>query len=176
MTTSVQFYSPYFQTLYNEAAPVGAFGRGTHYSVLGHLTWFNATGTRSDHALWHQFAVIWDEDHDERVIAVLEALCVAGRLAPVVFIGERKGTLTILVDAAFLSTKSEDEVFRYFEEIVRKAEDRTGDHWPLEIGIADRRLEPPVYASDTLISDSAYRVQTYLAHIDGLWTLGLTPR
>jgi predicted nucleic acid-binding protein len=56
----MQTYSPYFKTLYDQPEPIGRLGRGTHYSVLRCL---GLSG-------FHDFAIIWDEDHDKRVIAV----------------------------------------------------------------------------------------------------------
>jgi hypothetical protein len=41
--------------------------------------------------------VIWDEDHDERVIGVVERMYFAGLLHPVLFVGERKGSLTVVL-------------------------------------------------------------------------------
>ena len=45
----------------------------------------------------HDFAVIWDEDHDERVIWVAEQLYVRGMLPCVLSIGERKANVTVTV-------------------------------------------------------------------------------
>ena len=36
-------YSPFFQTLYDELAPVGQLGHGTHYSVLRCVVWQDET-------------------------------------------------------------------------------------------------------------------------------------
>ena len=74
-------YSPFFQTLYDEQAPVGHLGRGTHYSVLRAAVFHDELGEilpenryKGPHAKFHDFAVIWDEDHDKRVIEVIEQI------------------------------------------------------------------------------------------------------
>jgi hypothetical protein len=38
-TTTMKNYSPFFEVLYDEPAPVGYLGRGTHYSVLRAPVW-----------------------------------------------------------------------------------------------------------------------------------------
>ena len=77
-------------TLYDEQQPVGHLGRGTHYSVLRTTTWVSAAGERLDKPHPHDLAVIWDEDHDERVIQVIRRLRKEGLLSPVLFIGEEE--------------------------------------------------------------------------------------
>lgn len=76
-------------------------GRGTHCSVFRVPEWFDVIGRPVDKALQHDFAVLWDEDHDKRIIPVIERLYVNGLLFPVQFIGERKGVIT-----AILASKS----------------------------------------------------------------------
>src|SRR5438093_42433 len=90
-------YSPFLETLHDETRPVGNLGRGTHYSVLRAVTWHDTFLTALPRAALLDFAIIWDEDHDARVIQVVNELYFEGLLAPVRFIGERKGGLTVLV-------------------------------------------------------------------------------
>lgn len=61
--------SCFFHTLHDEPGRVGSLGRGTHYSVLRAVIW-------EPEPRFHDFAVIWDEDHDTRIIGVLEQLYV----------------------------------------------------------------------------------------------------
>ncbi len=86
-------YSGFFTTLYDQTSEVGTIGRGTHYSVF-----------KYDHSsdIVHKFAVIWDEDRDLRIIHALERLMSMGLLEPVMFVGERKGTLSVIIDPAYL--------------------------------------------------------------------------
>src|ERR1700692_4902503 len=93
----VMSYSPFFKTLHDETQPVGHFGRGTHYSVLQVPIWQDQWLNPLPLGSLLDFAVIWDEDHDERVIEVIENIYFSGLLAPVRFIGERKGSLSVLI-------------------------------------------------------------------------------
>src|SRR5260370_21913517 len=95
-------YSAFFQTLHDEAKPVGKIGRGTHYSILRAQVWQDERLKPLKKGMLADFAVIWDEDHDERVIEVIEWLYFEGLLSPIRFIGERKGSLTVLLDAKTL--------------------------------------------------------------------------
>ena len=90
-------YSQFFETLHDETHPVGSLGRGTHYSVFRAVTWHDTFLNPLPKAEFLNFAVIWDEDHDTRVVKVVHTLCFEGLLAPVRLIGERKGRLTVLV-------------------------------------------------------------------------------
>lgn len=77
-----------------------SIGRGTHYSVMRAPIWQDKWLNPMPNGVMLDFAVIWDEDHDERVLEVIERVYFAGLLAPVRFIGERKGTLSVLIDVA----------------------------------------------------------------------------
>ena len=67
-------YSPFFSTLHDEDGPVGHLGGGTHYSVLRAVLW-------EPEPAFHDFAVVWDEDHDLRVVWVLEQMLTHPRVA-----------------------------------------------------------------------------------------------
>ena len=88
---------PFFQTLHDETRPVGNLGRGTHYSVLRAPVWHDEFMNRLERCAFLDFAIIWDEDHDDRVIDAIMVLYISGMLAPVRYIGERKGTLSVLL-------------------------------------------------------------------------------
>lgn len=85
-------YSTLFQTVYDEQEPVVGIGRGCHYSILR-----AKDNTRKDVNAYFDFAVLWDEDHDKRVIPVLEALYQKKLLVNYVVVGERKGGLTAVL-------------------------------------------------------------------------------
>ncbi|MCV0415731.1 MAG: hypothetical protein K5831_12745 [Brevundimonas sp.] len=165
-------YSTLFSCLYDEPGPVGQLGRGTHYSIFRSVEWLDVTRRPLTLPQVHDFAVIWDEDHDERVIEAVERLYMAGLLSPVQFIGERKGMLTIIVAAKFYYSGTEADTQAY-----NRAVDAIGqsldDAWPVEVGMFDRAPGNP-HQNDPrgIISDQGRRVQTYLENIDGLWRLG----
>ncbi|MCY1271612.1 hypothetical protein D9M68_223140 [compost metagenome] len=172
--TATPAYSPLFSCLYDEPAPIGKIGRGTHYSVFRCVEPRDVDRNRLDKPQIHDFAVIWDEDHDTRVISVVEQLYMENLLSPVQFIGERKGSLTVLVAARFFWSAKPEE----FEKWKAKVEEIANngfhdDYWPLEVGSFDRRLGSP-HQTDfaSIIQDDANRVGVYLRNIDNLWRLG----
>lgn len=99
-------YSRMFSCLYDEREPVDTLGRGTHYSVFRAATSLDKNLKPLNRQKLHDFALIWDENHGERVIPVVEGLLMQGLLAPVLFIGERKGTLNVVVDDALFAHRS----------------------------------------------------------------------
>ena len=159
-------YSPFFQTLHDEPSPVGVLGRGTHYSILRAVTWHDAFLQPQSKAQLLDFAVIWDEDHDTRVMMVLEAMYFDGLFAPVKFIGERKGGLHVLVaeeTAANLDLSNYEERIK---DAVRHS--GIGDWWNVDIGWVGGR--------NAIISAADEKVAVYLQNIDNLWSLGTKPR
>lgn len=172
-------YSTLLSCIYDEPAPIGHIGRGTHYSVFRCAEWRDVNWKPLDAAHVHDFAVIWDEDHDIRVIDVAEALYAKGLLAPVQFIGERKGSLSIILAAKFLYSGPTALVAEYREKLVDAVDGATtDDNWPLEIGVFDRTAGwPSPHQTDlvSIIQDTDQRVDTYLRNIDALWSLGTRP-
>jgi hypothetical protein len=176
MNTSPPRYSTLFSTIYDEAAPVGSLGRGAHYSVLRCAEWHDVTCAPLLVAEVHDFAVIWDEDHDERVIAVAEQLYIEGLLSPVQFIGERKGCLTVIVAAKFYWSGTEDDINVYKARVRSIAEGVDTDPWSSDVGMFDRSPGSPHQNEyHGLIMADDHRVKTYLANIDSLWSLGTRP-
>lgn len=167
-------YSTLFSCLYDEPSPIGNLGRGTHYSVLRSVEWLDVTRTPITTPQIHDFAVIWDEDHDTRIIEVIEAIYMAGLLSPIQFIGERKGGLTVIVAAKFYFTEN-DAALKSYEQKIQKICDNAnhGDHWSVEVGMFDRSPGSPHQTElRGLINAEEHRVITYLRNIDSLWALG----
>ncbi len=145
----MQIYSPYFQTLYDQQEPVGTFGRGTHYSILRAVVF-------KPLAKHHDFAIIWDEDHDDRIIEVIESLYFTGDLANFTVFGERKGVLTAVARHA-----SKNFHLWKIEEACRDLE---GDCWGSSVSN---------YSSAcSLIAEEEKKIQLFLENIDMLWNLG----
>jgi hypothetical protein len=162
-------YSPFFQTLHDETAPVGHLGRGTHYSVLRVPTWHDSHLRTLPKAALLDFAVIWDEDHDTRVIDVVKEMYFEGILAPVRFIGERKGVLTVLLDPALLADWGKEafsSLFAHIERATQHLEDN--DSWSAYMDFVGGR-------DHSIISDKHEDVTLYLKNIQMLWNLGMKP-
>lgn len=85
-------YSKFFNTIYDEHQSSIDIGRGCHYSILS--AQINLQGRNPFN--WY-FAIIWDEDHDERVIGVLEELYSQNKLHNYIAFGERKGGFTAVL-------------------------------------------------------------------------------
>jgi hypothetical protein len=97
----MQTYSDFFKTLHDETSPTGHLGRGTHYSVLRAVVFHDPMGNALSEGQFADFAVIWDEDHDTRVMEPIEKLYLKGLLASFIMFGERKGTFTASVPSDF---------------------------------------------------------------------------
>ncbi|KGB55946.1 hypothetical protein FG91_00830 [Sphingopyxis sp. LC81] len=170
--TTPPFYSQFFACLHDQAGPVGHIGRGTHHSVFRSIQWRDIDGDFRDSGRIHDFAVIWDEDHDTRVVEIAEQLHMAGLLWPVVFIGERKGMLTLLLWAGVDPTKERADWFELVEHLADTVVEN--DVWNVEIGRFERdpanrrQLTEP---AEIIAGDDSETV-AYLQAIDLLWQLG----
>jgi hypothetical protein len=172
--TNTPNYSTLVSCLYDEREPIGNLGRGTHYSILRSVEWLDVVRSPLKTPEIHDFAVIWDEDHDSRVIGVIEQIYMAGLLSPIQFIGERKGCLTVIVAAKFYyfdSDKALDAYSRALESVMRSA--IQDDAWSIQVGLFDRRPGSP-HQTDlkALINAEEHRIVTYARNIDSLWNLG----
>lgn len=165
-------YSPLFSCLYDEPEPIGNLGRGAHYSVFRSVEWLDVIRAPLATAQIHDFAVIWDEDHDKRIIPVIEQIYLAGLLSPIQFIGERKGILTIIVAAKFYF--AHDDQATYIRQLTDIALNSAhGDSWSCDVGMFDRSPGSPHQTEvHGLIMAEEHRVITYLRNIDSLWSLG----
>ena len=140
-------YSEFFTTLHDESAPEGT--QGTHYSVLQALVWVPQMSI-------HDFAVIWDRDHDSRIIWVAEQLYVRLLLHSVLFIGESESRVTILT--AGVGTNE-------FEVGLKEICDRVPSYCSdISVGV--------FRSSCGYITHESNEVAAYLEGINILWSLG----
>jgi hypothetical protein len=178
----VRHYSDFLRCLYDETKPHGRIGDGTHYSILRTATWLNAKGSSVESPRIHDFAVIWDVDHDERVICVIERMYMAGLLYPVLFVGERKGELTIVLSNAYANSVSagkRDEYKAAVSNILGNIPtDGSIDTWGSNFGVFEeagkvfpQHPDVPYYLC-MLVQDDCQKVDTYLRNIHNLWNLG----
>lgn len=160
-------YSPFFETLHDETSPTGHLGRGTHCSVLRAVAWHDEVRSPLAKAVWLDFAVVWDEDHDSRVIDAVTRLYFAGLLSPVQFIGERKGTLSVVMQDATVERIGRSGM-RAYEEAVTDVCQGLDDPWTT-------RFEATSNCRASIINDDAVKIQLYLSTVDMLWSLGIKP-
>lgn len=165
-------YSTLFSTLHDEQSPIGYLGRGTHYSILRSVEWMDIEQKLLEKPQIHDFSVIWDEDHDTRIIEAIEQIYLEGLLSPVQFIGERKGNLTVIVAALFYSKGTEQTISSYKQKIDSISQN-LDDAWPSEVRCFDRAPGSKHQCfPEGIINDSEHKVIIYLKNIDSLWNLG----
>jgi hypothetical protein len=165
-------YSDVIRCLYDEPGPVGNIGRGTHYSV------FRSIESRIDFLdgvskpFFHDFAVIWDEDHDTRIIETVEGIYKAGLLGRVIFIGERKGTLTVLLAHNHFLYDRPFTVEEYARDVELVAHSPGEDYWPFTYGFISKDFPPSTDALTSIIQTSESHARFYLKNIYNIWNLG----
>jgi hypothetical protein len=142
------------------------FGRGTHYSVFRAVSWHDSSLNPLPNGEFLDFAIIWEEDHDTRVMTVVETMYFDGLLAPVRFVGERKGGLIVLVapekEAAWDLLSYKERV----ESAVRRS--NLDDWWNVTVAYFG--------TESSIIGAPPEKVAVYLKNIDNLWNLGTKPR
>jgi hypothetical protein len=130
---------------------------------------FRATVFHDEHrtpllgAEFLDFSVIWDEDHDERVLQPIERLYRSGDLPSFIIFGERKGMFVGLVAPAFMQAR----LVAGQKALERACQDVGGDYWTPQLA---SRSEPSGLG---IISDDPKSVALYLSTINMLWKLGL---
>jgi hypothetical protein len=169
----MNYHSTLFHILYNETHPIGRFGYGTHYSVLSAVQWVDKYKKQLQLPCIQNFAIIWDEDHDKRIINVIERAYMSALLAPLLFIGERKAGLTAIVNNEFreLSQNDQTSYIRAWQNVCNKVYENSchsddADSWVFELRTMD----------DTelkIIAEPRNKVVTYLQNIKNLWNIGL---
>jgi hypothetical protein len=172
-------YSPYFHCLYDEPVAMGSIGRGTHYSVVQALSWHSSKGELRKHATTQNVAIIWDEDHDLRIIPCMERLLRAGLLHAISMIGERKGGVTIVFNTMFAAHMNEGQKHTCREEITKVINDviatESRDSWSITFGEMTETPSLKKTGCQTfhqyLIQDSADRIETYIRNINNLWDI-----
>jgi hypothetical protein len=168
-------YSNILHCVYDEPKETGSIGRGSHHSVFRVPEWFDVTGQPVKQALQHKFSVIWDEDHDTRIIPVIERLYFEGLLFPVQFIGERKGGITVILAAKYWWAHGEQKLNAYKAKFEKIAGDVPEDYWATDFGMFDKAMVDGMpHQTDLagIIQDNAQKVDTYIRNINNLWTIG----
>lgn len=123
----------------------------------------------------------WDDDHDERVIEVIERMLLAGLLRDALMVGERKGSLTVGIDPrspGYDFTCGPENGWRRHPSILAlekriEACVPDSDPWGVNVErmVTAASYHPDVYGHDepTWQRDAALR----LAAIDARWKLGV---
>ena len=110
------------------------------------------------------FAVIWDEDHDTRVMEPIEEIYRRGMLPSFLMFGERKGVFTAIRKQTNPLTRARTP---FLETEVNAICQSLNDPWPSKVV----QLSP----SNPIIDDEDEKVSLYLKNIEMLWQLGSRP-
>jgi hypothetical protein len=156
---AMQKYSDFFQTLHDEQGPTGHLGRGTHYSVLRAVVFHDPTGEPLPRGHFADFAIIWDEDHDVRVMEPIEEIYRRSLLSSFLMFGESKGVFT----AVHQNLRTARRLFLGIE--LKAICQSLKDPW----SFAARSRKD----WSTIISDDEARVDLYLRNLEMLWQLGI---
>lgn len=168
--SNAQQYSSLFTTIYDQASSLTNSAYSTHYSILRAIEWFDVERKPLIEGQIHDFAVIWDSDHDTRVIKAIEKIYVAGLLSPVQFIGEHKGELTIILAAKHRF--GYDDFDSYVKKVSAIAANLDFDSWTTRFGMFDRGGPEHQCDFEEIIADSHDNTFVYLRSIDLQWRLG----
>lgn len=115
-------------------------------------------------ALLLDFAVIWDEDHDTRVIEVIEQIYLQGLMAPVRFVGERKGNFIVFVSDDFSTALGREKYEDYLQDI-NDICSALRDPWTTSVHAISS-------AAHSIIHAPMENVELYLDTIQLLWRVG----
>jgi hypothetical protein len=169
-------YSTLLACIYDEPEGLGDLG-GHHYSIFRTVTTFNEAGSTfwQNVARLHHVAVIWDGDHDTRVIGVVEQLYLANLLRTIAFIGEHKGEVNVLFAPGFVRAVPPQQHQGYrkvISDIV--ANPVHGDSWTTQFGqFIPAGEEDAKFTTDTANLLGMKDGITYLNHIHNMWRLGV---
>ena len=161
-------YSDYFKTLHDETQSTGHLGRGTHYSVVRSLTWQDQNLSFLEKPHNHNLAIIWDEDHDERVFELIELIYLNGLLSPAIIVGERKGSFTLIIKENSLGKISNDKYLQNYVKKIENLAESLEDPWSIDICIFN------INTDRYIINDEEEKVSLYLKNINMLWNLGIS--
>lgn len=164
----MKVYSPFFETLYDIPSPVGAAGREVHHTVLRLPVWHGPDLRPLPNPAFHDMAVLWDDDHDERVIAVVEHFWLKSRIAPVWFISERKGVVSLVLDPRSHTGPAPTGALSVFRDFDGGLTLTDNDHWTLdELALYD--IETPRFVGKTV----GQHQWSELDSIHATWDLGV---
>lgn len=170
MADAVPAYSTLMQCLYDQERPI--VQHYDHYSVFRAIDSRDVTQAPALRPRVHDFAVIWDDDHDTRVISVIEEMLMAGILPGVQFIGEHKGTLTVILAARTFWQIDVDA----FKARVAALTQAAGDFWTVRVGMFDHSPDSLRTGHQCdfqgIIGRSNDETHAYLLTIDAMWNLG----
>ena len=134
---------------------------GARSSILRATVFHDEMGAPLSEAMFADFGVIWDEDHDERMIEPIEAIYWAADLASFLFFGERKGSFCAVLSDDVRTQERGALLDERVSAVTRALPD---DPWPACV------IREGTEGSSNMSDDSDKVV--YLANLRMLWRLG----
>lgn len=169
MSPATPVYSTLFHCIYDEQS--SKTRRFPHYSVFRAVDSRDVCQKPTDTPHIHDFAVIWDEDHDTRIIQVIEEMLMAGLLPGVQFIGEHKGLMSVILAAP---TYFEIDLTAFTSK-VEKLSAAAQDFWNVEVGLFDRtegNLKTQNQCDFQNLVGTRDADVAFMFTIDAMWSLG----
>ena len=112
--------------------------RNQDFTVYRVPVWNDQRCERSDHGMSHDFAIVWDEDRDQRVFQVVDKLYWKGLLSGVYALGESEGVLSLVTEPG---KPTPDRIQRQLGDTV----ELVGDVWSVQVGpMDDPATEAPI--------------------------------
>lgn len=169
-------YSNIIACVYDEPEGLGNL-YGYHYSVFRTVVLVNEAGNVLPRNQLHHCAVIWDDDHDTRIISVVEQLYIANLLRTIAFIGEHKGEVNVLFAPVFAMRFTPQQQEAYRREITKIiANPFHGDSWTTQFGQfipAKQANSACTTVTANLLGMESSIEDAYLNHIHNMWRLGV---
>lgn len=156
---ALQHFEKNFLAVYEEPEHVASLGRGAHYSIVRYIDPLKKAGSKSLTGRMRDLAIIFDEDHDTRIFEFIGKMHEQGLLEHVLFIGERKASVTILLD---------DKAWEgaYESALPQKVVTLDGDEFQVRTHAWNTDVRD-------IINDREDKVLCYLSCIKMLWNLGV---
>jgi hypothetical protein len=163
-------YSQNLHCLYDNPEPASPQYPG--YSIFRAISSQSVEQQPTELPHVHDFAVIWDDDHDTRIIKLLEEMLFAGLLPGVQFIGEHKGELNVILAARTFFCIQEDT----YRDRLTALSAVTGDSWFVRVGMIDmsQASRTTHHQCDyvNLLGMTFHLADAFFVTLDNMWQLG----
>jgi hypothetical protein len=160
----METYSPYFETIYDDP---------NHSILRARVTDTKILAAMNTQALYYDFCLIWDDDHDTRVIEVIEKLYDNRMLFSLDFVGEREAFFTGTIRSDMFHQQS----IEYWEKFGSRLEAVTQglelDPWASEIAWVEDDVIYNMYYGMIDQSKHYYPEARDLKSIREDWRLGV---
>ena len=129
-------YSDFFKTLHDETSPTG-----THCSVLRAVVFHDPIGTPLPKGQNLDFAVIWDENPDVRMMNVIEEIYRLGMLPGFQMFGASRGFFTAILSKQIAITVDDVDVICHGTRWI------AGGGGQQNLRVSERSIVPGIWAS-----------------------------